>query len=368
MAESTTRLEQSVVEGPRTSRSRARRTLVAFSILAITTTAGGGLALIEGALRVYLHIQHGVQGKSYGLWRYDKALGAIHREHAYNTGAETNDYGFRNSEDVLEPRKDGSFRFIAYGGSTTFCYNLGNDEAWPLQLQRILREEHHPADQVLNGGAILWSIGHALARARNDLPALRPDFVLIYSGINEEGNARALAAAGESMPDLVRRAKFGRFAINLDQNRWGKRNLAIVRLFDYRVKPWLARFRQQQVGAETHGNPDPAVLHNYLHVLRQFISLIRKNGGTPIFVVQASSGVNPMGVHVTGYSRWGARVARQLDVAVIDAANTVTTYEGDPRQLFSESGVHYTAIGARRLAEFLYQTLVLADHRHAGTS
>ncbi len=78
--------------------------------------------------RVIVHYKYGVSGKSFGLWRYDQRLGAIHAENAYNTYAETNDHGFRNREDMLEPKPAGAYRVVAYGGSTTFCFNLANEK------------------------------------------------------------------------------------------------------------------------------------------------------------------------------------------------------------------------------------------------
>jgi lysophospholipase L1-like esterase len=122
----------------------------------------------------------------YGLWQYDKELGAIHASNSYNSNSETNSLGFRNHEDVFEPKPPGALRIIAYGGSTTFCYNLDTEHAWPLRLQALLRAHHNPGDQVLNAGAVMWSISHEITRAERDLPRLHPDYVSIYSGFNEE--------------------------------------------------------------------------------------------------------------------------------------------------------------------------------------
>ena len=124
-------------------------------------------------------------------------------------------------------------------------------------------------------------------------------------------------------------------------------------------RPWLAKLRYRQAGGRSQSDSDLdlVILKNYLHVLRQFIALIRDNGGTPVFVIQASSGASPKGLHLTRYSREGAGLARELGVTVVDAAKIVTTYEGDARDLFSDTGVHYSAEGARRLAEHLHEVL-----------
>jgi len=352
-------------------RSKARVALYWLIFIGMFTVVP--LLLIEGAARVYAHYKYGKPGKSYGLWRYDPVLGAQHKEHAYNSNAETNDYGFRNAEDVIEPKPEGAWRIIAYGGSTTFCYNLFNEEAWPAQLEKQLRQHHHPQDQVLNGGAIMWSLGHAFARARKDLPALHPDYVIIYSGINEQPNAAFLELDGVKMKDLVERGEYGRFATNLDQNRWIKRNLMLVRILDYFVYPLLQKEKEEsQIEKERRAQamqtmsiePDPYVLENYLQVLRRFITFIQEQGSTPVFVAQAHGRNNRLNIQLTAYSRRGMEVARQLGAIVVDANEMVEAYEGEPMDLFSHSGVHYSKKGAEMLGAWLYRRVFQPLHTH----
>jgi len=275
------------------------------------------LAIVEGGGRAYIYFKYGVPGKTYGLWRYDEILGAQHRENAYNTNSETNNYGFRNKENVIDAKSDGALRIISYGGSTTYCYNLLNEEAWPLQLQKILREEHNDKDQVLNGGAIVWSIGHAYARSKKDIPLLTPDYVIIYSGINEQTNADYLAMQDKRLEDLIRQGKYGEFATNLDQNRWEKRNLFIIRILDYLIKPLINNIINQNSKnneklKETRKRPIPVILENYLNVLEDFILFIKNNGGIPIFFVQTHGRIKERSVYLTSYSRSGATLAKEL--------------------------------------------------------
>jgi lysophospholipase L1-like esterase len=259
--------------------------IVGLTIILILGVEGVGLAII--------HLKYGVPGKSYGLWQYDRELGAIHAVNAYNTNSETNNFGFRNKENVVEPKPANALRIIAYGGSTTYCYNLPNDLAWPVRLQQILRAQHNASDQVLNGGAIMWSIGHELARAKRDLPKLTPDVVIIYSGLNEEANAALLKAEGVSLEQALKDGKIGLFSRSLDQARWMKRNSVIVRYWDYVAASWWHSLNAG--GAETHialpqtqpgsGAIDPVVSQNFNATLRDFITLIRAQGAKPIYVV-----------------------------------------------------------------------------------
>jgi hypothetical protein len=329
--------------------------IVGLPIIFVLGVEGVGLAII--------HLKYGVPGKSYGLWQYDRELGAIHAANAYNTNAETNNFGFRNKENVIEPKPANALRIIAYGGSTTFCYNLPNHLAWPLRLQQILRAQHNASDQVLNAGAISWSIGHELARAKRDLPTLKPDVVIIYSGVNEEANAALLQTEGVSLEQALKDGKTGLFTRELDQARWIKRNSVIIRYWEYVVTSW---WHSPTVGgAETHIAPaqsqassatiDPVVSENFNATLRDFIALIRAHGAKPIYVIMG--GLPEIGVNgrLLQYSRQGAEVARQLNVIVLDSQEIIESYKGDRRALFAESGAHWSEIGAGLLASFIYE-------------
>jgi hypothetical protein len=57
--------------------------------------------------------------------------------------------------------------------------------------------------------------------------------------------------------------------------------------------------------------------------------------------------------HFASYSREGARLARELDVTVVDAQKMVDSYPGDPMDLFRGSGIHYSSKGAAMLADLL---------------
>ena len=315
---------------------------------------------IEGAGFAIVHFKHGVPGKSYGLWIYDAELGAIHARNAYNSNSQTNDYGFRNKERVFEPKPPGAYRVIAYGGSTTFCYNLETDRAWPLRVQEILRARTNSNSQVLNAGAIMWSIGQEVARAKRDLPRLKPDVVIIYSGINEEANAELLRAEGISLERALAEGRHGLFTHHLDQSWWLKRNSTIVRFIDYAgVADWLSPNQPANIDGGRPKAPlkdtgiNPVVAENFDRTLREFIELIRKNGAKPIYVIVG--GLPELGgnTQLLRYSRQGAETARQAGALVIDFNEVIAGYKGNKRDLFSDSGVHWSDLGAGLLAEFI---------------
>lgn len=325
---------------------------IGFPVVAVLAIEGAGYAI--------LHFKHGVPGKSYGLWTYDAELGAIHASNAYNSNSQTNDYGFRNKEAVIEPKPPGAYRVIAYGGSTTFCYNLETDRAWPLRLQEILRARTNSKSQVLNGGAIMWSIGHEVARAKRDLPRLKPDVVIIYSGINEQANEELLRAEGISLERALAEGRHGLFARHLDQGRWLKRNSTIVRFIDYAgVADWFSPTQHADVGGGTPKAPakdpgiNPVVAENFDRTLREFIELIRKNGAKPIYVIVGGLPELGRNTQLLRYSRQGAETARQAGALVIDSNEVIAAYKGNRRDLFSDSGVHWSDLGAGLLAEYI---------------
>jgi lysophospholipase L1-like esterase len=226
-------------------------------------------------------------------------------------------------------------------------------------VQEILRARTSPKSQVLNAGAIMWSIGQEVARAKRDLPRLKPDVVIIYSGINEQANEELLRVEGISLERALAEGRHGLFARNLDQSRWLKRNSTIVRFLDYAgVVDWFSPNQH----ADIHGGPpkplndtgiNPVVAENFDRTLREFIELIRKNGAKPIYVIVGGLPELGRNTQLLRYSRQGAETARQAGALVIDSNEVIAGYKGNRRDLFSDSGVHWSDLGAGLLAEFI---------------
>lgn len=327
---------------------------ILFTLILVVGFPVAIVLAMEVAGHAYIHFRYGVPGKTYGLWTYDEELGAIHAANAYNNNSQTNNFGFRNKEDVIEPKPPGAYRVIAYGGSTTFCYNLETDRAWPIRLQERLRAHTNPKSQVLNGGAIMWSIGLEITRAKRDLPRLKPDIVIIYSGINEEANYELLKAEGVSLERALAEGKHGLFSQHIDQDRWLKRNSTVVRLFDYSgITGWLMNAISPAAPPPADSGINPAVAENFDRTLREFIELIRKNGAKPVYVIVGGLPEIGHNTQLLRYSRQGAEVARQMDVLVIDSNEVVAAYPGNKHDLFADTGVHWSDLGAGLLAEYI---------------
>ena len=342
-------------------------------ILRHATLAVAFLALLVGvgeiALRGYVHVQFGVEGKSIGRWEADPVVGARMAAHVYDHRMETNNEGFRGKEDVASSRDPGSLQVVVYGGSTALCWNLKDEETWPRRLEdRLRRRSGREAArvQVLNGGDINWSIGHVLNRAKEELPRLRPDFVLLYSGINEVGNRRLLEAEGMDFETKVADGATGLSATSFPQAGWWGRHSLFYRAIQGRIIRPLVReirsvsspneweqWQQTSIGLKTPAEPpDSVTLDHYLRTLDELAELCHQCGSRLVFVVQARGPRTIALDHLTAFSRAGAGRMRDRGEWVVDAQRVVDDQTGT-ESLFTGSGMHYSALGAEEFAEFL---------------
>jgi lysophospholipase L1-like esterase len=335
--------------------SRRRRIMLRLVLLLLPIL---GLLALEAAARTYFWITHGVPGHSYGTSQYDPVMGAFPRARSYGTSVRLNNFAFRNTEDVIEPKPPGSLRVIAYGGSTVFCHHLSTDEAWPTRLQATLRA-HRPGgqDQVMNGGVIMWSLGHVFERVRRDVPRLKPDAVIIYAGVNEMYNATYLAAEGIHMRDLVERGEYGRFTTNL-AFATPFRNVITYKFVRDRVFVRMQVALRQPQGPQAPRRADPAVMENYMETLRRLVAFLREHGVRPIFVKEV---FNPEGPGMdynrgtTAYSAAAAGVVQEWGAAVVDPTATFADPVHATKGLFQSTGVHLTTAGADLMASVIFE-------------
>jgi nicotinamidase-related amidase len=150
------------------------------------------LVLLEGAVRLW----YGANGSEREriLYLYDRAtiarqtaqlVGVPYLNYTLNPAFEDiNDYGYRG-EAVAIPKPDGVYRIVALGGSTTYGHALTADEAYPAQLQRLLRERGETQVEVVNLGVPGYFSLDSLVNLATRGLALQPDLILIYDGVND---------------------------------------------------------------------------------------------------------------------------------------------------------------------------------------
>ncbi|MGB0683424.1 MAG: SGNH/GDSL hydrolase family protein [Magnetovibrionaceae bacterium] len=121
------------------------------------------------------------QNKDYDYSLYDPLLGFAHNHQAEGPTyiRQIPGYEVMGAPDDQSPKK-----VMILGGSTSSRLELCN---WPLHLLRLLEAEADGPWQVANGAVGGFGAAQELIKLIRDLPALRPDMVLVLSGINDLG-------------------------------------------------------------------------------------------------------------------------------------------------------------------------------------
>jgi lysophospholipase L1-like esterase len=352
--------------GPPPARPALRLSLKKKVLFALVTVLGMPLALIvaaEAGARVYVHFRYGQPGKSYGIYMADDELGATQRPNSYNSNSVINNWGLRDTQDVSPDKPADSMRVYCSGGSTTYCYNLNTEDAWPSVLERKLRQvPGHEHDQVLNAGQICFSLAHEFALAKRLIPRLKPDVVVLFTGFNELMAAQIIEGQdGGNLDQLLAEGRFGVCARHLDQARFLKRNSVLVRLWDYKAKKL---FEGQATAAYREAAAAPMPLHpwvvaNFDHTLREYLAFLKAHHCRVVVLRYGDNGKeNWHLVHCIRMLRDRAvAIGREQGAEVCDIVPLV---DRNPHRqdLFIASGVHVTSAGAELVAEELKKTLV----------
>lgn len=326
------------------------------------------IGLIELSGRAYIVSKYGNPGKSYGIYTSDPVLGATHRPNSYNSNSVINNWGFRNLEDIDERKELGVTRVYCSGGSTTFCYNLTTEEAWPTILQdRLRRRPGHSKDEVINAGQICFPIASEMILAKRILPKLKPDVVVIFTAVNEVLASNIIGSSdGKDLEDLLKKKQWGVVPQHLDQARFLKRTSVIVRWIDYKLKKWLEPVMTRAYRAPK-AKPKPVhpwVMWNFEHTLRAYINFLRESGvGRVIMVRWGDNGdENWHLAEIRRLRESGVKIAQEMGVEIFDFSVVAETHP-QRKNLFIESGIHVTREGADLFAEKLAEFIAVESKR-----
>lgn len=321
------------------------------------------IAFIELGLRIFVHFRYGKPGRSYGIYVGDKELGAVHRPNSYNSNSVMNNWGFRNTEDISEEKPKNATRIYCSGGSTTFCYNLYTEEAWPSVLQQNLRMvPGHERDEVLNAGEITFGIANEFALARRLIPRLKPDIVIFYgSGINEQECARTLTYKDKKdLDQLLLEKKWGVFTKKLDQARFLKRNSLIVKAFDYYILACFqhmisSRIKENEAATQQKGYPHPWTIENFRQTLSNYIDFLRSNGCKVIMVLYGDNGESDASLrdYILPFREFALEVGEKKQVTIFDFASVIENLPIRQREALFYTAVHLNKEGAELLASAL---------------
>jgi lysophospholipase L1-like esterase len=99
-----------------------------------------------------------------------------------------NSRGFRQPE--WAPKKEGTLRIVALGGSTTYgMYSKNGVDVWPALLEKKLQVQWGPQLEILNLGIPGYTTHELIGVAAMLVPTLTPDIVLIHVGANDAFSA-----------------------------------------------------------------------------------------------------------------------------------------------------------------------------------
>lgn len=97
----------------------------------------------------------------------------------------SNSLGLRGAE-VQLPKPDGRIRIVCLGGSTTYGFQVADDETWPAVAGRLLTELRPDLDvEVINAGVESYTTAESLANLAFRLLELEPDVVLVHHAAND---------------------------------------------------------------------------------------------------------------------------------------------------------------------------------------
>jgi len=169
-----------------------------FRIAAVLVSVVVTLGLLEGVWRIYLF--HIAPPKRFLKWARPRDLPNKWIRivpHPYLCYAGNPDYrspdgktrhnslGFRGPE--IAPKAPGEYRIAFVGGSTTYTYNVPEDEfSYPALVGKRLRGHFgHKNVQVINAGCIGYSSLQSLLNLELKVLDLEPDLVVVLHAIND---------------------------------------------------------------------------------------------------------------------------------------------------------------------------------------
>ena len=95
-----------------------------------------------------------------------------------------NRYGFRGKE--FDPQKpDGVFRIVAIGASTTYGVANSDENTYPAQLERMIRESGRDDVEVLNAGVTGYTTTETFVNFYLRVLDLDPDMIIFYQARND---------------------------------------------------------------------------------------------------------------------------------------------------------------------------------------
>ncbi|HZM04572.1 MAG TPA: GDSL-type esterase/lipase family protein [Candidatus Saccharimonadales bacterium] len=268
-----------------------------------------------------------------------------------------NSLGFRGPE--ISPAKDGVYRIIAVGESTTFGMTIQpEDKPWPEVLEQIIgqRLKTRRPVQVINAGVPAYTINDALDRLPREILPLKPDMIICYHGAN------GFSLIDSSvLPPLGARPPV-----------YQERPIKLAADAEHRLRLLLFRYRAQRRNVSANSNTARPLETKYAAAYRQLIQCASANGirlALANFSMAVNQASNPKVIDF--YNGGGARAAygfiranavHSLIVSQLAAEHPEVCFvdthphlDGDHEKFIDL--IHFTGAGDRQLAENIFTAI-----------
>ncbi len=213
-----------------------------------------------------------------------------------------NEKGYRGPDFSTE-KKPGITRIIVYGGSSAFNLGASDGKDWPRLVEAKLKDAGIANIEVINAGIPGHATTDSVSRLMTEGHFLGPDYVLLYQGWNDikyftwpEPILRVMRPLKPN-PLLYYQGSLDRFLGETLESYGRVRNIYLSAVLDLdtegAIDPWrdveddweLATF-METAQSDARGIYESGPKQFELNI-RNFVSVVRNIGATPILVRQA---------------------------------------------------------------------------------
>jgi lysophospholipase L1-like esterase len=272
------------------------------------------------------------------------------------------------------------YRILAIGGSTTANHHLPVGQRYPTLLEKLLAERYPKREiQVLNAGQNWWTTKNSLINYVSYAETWNPDLVIVMHGINDLG--RSFSHPSFSIGEYNDQYTHYYAQASDAAHHTGFEHYMARWVFTKLSGAWFSRLRFREVTfpAEWYRSREPfrrnlermvhyvrsdgaeVMLVTQPYLYRNSMPLEEKNllfrnsefiQGTDSFRTDIAS-IESLTLAMNVFNATTRDVAEAKGVLLVDAASSIPK---DLRYFVDE--VHYTPLGARRVAELIADSIV----------
>jgi hypothetical protein len=328
-----------------------------------------GLLLAEAAGQILIHRQR-------GYWLYHSQLEFYQRlfeRHPWlvmvpRRGASMevasidysiNSLGFRGREYAKE-KAPGIHRIICYGGSTTFCTGLSNEDAWPTQIEKMLGSGY----EVWNKGAPGYTTAENVIQTALQQFDYAPDIAIYYEGWND-AQSMHVDSLEQDYSDFHGRLQLA--DMQFDGSMAATKSALMLLIFQM-VERLVVPYPPYNMRGQVQDGVDPRALAIYEYNLRSLVAICRAHKIRVLLVPQvmndrALTSDRPYGwlpyvpdkdlpAAMKAYAQAMRKVATEQGALFVDPARSVSWTPED----FIDQG-HFTRQGATKFATVVSQAI-----------